>query len=341
MKLGKCKQALADLINANGGWVDGEAIFAAMDGNGNLFGYSGRPQWTVSHGHWYGHTLTCWFFSPVVMKNHHQTILSREEYYHAYPKADADGWIEWGGGECPVEAGSIVDVRYRDGRENFHVKAMSYDRTGSIKSLSATCWGNINVGSDIVAYRPHKPDVKPEFCESVMRSIPEPEFDDAGSRLAKALELVKSAAPHMLRDKYKFDGNEVMGERKPTIEQLAQDYRDKLDFAKRKQQEADEAKAAADAALSELERAGEEIGLLLSPIREGKKPEINIIDWRDLMVGDEIICSEDGNWNCDMAGNVCVVIEIESQEYTGCIPILAEYCGASDWGDKFTFVRRP
>ena len=94
MKLGKCKQALADLINSNGGWVDGDAIFAAMDGNGDLFGYSGRPQWTVSHGHWYGHTLTCWFFSPVVMKNHHQTILSREEYYQAYPKADADGWID-------------------------------------------------------------------------------------------------------------------------------------------------------------------------------------------------------------------------------------------------------
>ena len=91
MKLSKSKLALAKVINENGGWVDGEAIFAAMDGNGDLFGYSGKPQWTVSRGHWYGHTLTCWFFSPVVMKNHHQTILSREEYYQAYPKDDVDG----------------------------------------------------------------------------------------------------------------------------------------------------------------------------------------------------------------------------------------------------------
>lgn len=164
MKLGKCKQALADLINANGGWVDGEAIFAAMDGNGDLFGYSGRPQWTVSHGHWYGHTLTCWFFSPVVMKNHHQTILSREEYYQAYPKADADGWIEWKGGECPVGKNVTGDIKLACGEK--------FDTT----DMAMWIWhlGNDNPRS-IIAYRLHKPEVKPEFCESVMRSIPDPE----------------------------------------------------------------------------------------------------------------------------------------------------------------------
>lgn len=71
----------------------------------------------------------------------------------------------------------------------------------------------------------------PEFCESVMRSIPDPES-------------------------------------KPTIEQLAQDYRNKLDLYNRKQQEADDAKADADARLKALELAGEEHGLLVSPIAE-------------------------------------------------------------------------
>ena len=277
MKLGKCKQALADLINANGGWVDGEAIFAAMDGNGDLFGYSGRPQWTVSHGHWYGHTLTCWFFSPIVINNHHQTILSREEYYQAYPMTDDDGWIEWKGGECPVDGESIVDVEFNSGNIV----------SGVAKGLS---WRHEWKYSNVIAYRPHKPDVKPELCESVMRSIPEPEFDDAGSRLAKALELVKSAAPHMLRDKYKFDGNEVMGERKPTIEQLAQDYRNAKDYEERLQKEADEAKAAADAALSELDRAGEVLGLLIAIAKQDREPELVITDWRDLRVGDVVEC---------------------------------------------------
>lgn len=73
------------------------------------------------------------------------------------------------------------------------------------------------------------PDAKPRFCESVMRSIPEPEA-------------------------------------KPTIEQLAADYRNLLDFAQRKQQEADDAKADADEKLRVLEIAGEALGLLVSPI---------------------------------------------------------------------------
>ncbi len=31
------------------------------------------------------------------------------------PVAPDDGWIEWKGGECPVERGDVIDVRYRDG----------------------------------------------------------------------------------------------------------------------------------------------------------------------------------------------------------------------------------
>ncbi len=290
MKLSKSKLALAKVINENGGWV-GVADCATQDKDGWVCSYEGKPTRCGDSWKDNGDCLYKYGFdSGEKIQNWHQCVLSREEYYHAYPKADDDWWIEWKGGECPVDADAIIDVKQEDGDEFLGVDADWDWRHGS--------------GCDIIAYRLHKPDVRPEFCESVTSSVPDPES-------------------------------------KPTIEQLAQDYRNKLDFANSKQQEADEAKAAADAALSELERAGEEIGLLLSPIQEGKKPEINIIDWRDLMVGDEIICSEDGNWNCDLAGNVCVVREIESQEYTGSMPILAEYCDASDWGDKFTFVRRP
>ena len=238
MKLSKSKLALAKVINETGGWVDGEAIFAAMDGNGDLFGYSGRPQWTVSHGHWYGHTLTCWFFSPIVINNHHQTILSCEEYYQAYPKADADGWIEWNGlNIAPVKIRADVDIKFRDGD------------VATVSNPAYMRWSHHESPSDIIAYRLHKPDVDPEFCESVTHSIPEPET-------------------------------------KPTIEQLAQDYQNKLDFANRKQQEADDAKAAADAALGELERAGDALGLLIVIA----KPETKLViaDWRDLRERDVI-----------------------------------------------------
>ena len=88
-------------------------------------------------------------------------------------------------------------------------------------------------------------DAKPEFCESVMRSIPEPEA-------------------------------------KPTIEQLAADYRNTKDYADRKQQEAYAAKADVDAALAELIDAGEVIGLRVSPISENmanKKPSCDGGAW--------------------------------------------------------------
>lgn len=285
MKLGKCKQALADLINANGGWVDGEAIFAAMDGNGDLFGYSGRPQWTVSHGHWYGHTLTCWFFSPIVINNHHQTILSREEYYQAYPKADADGWIVWKGGECPVDGGDQVDYKLLSG----NVVTIG-EIAGDLK------WSHEFSTANIIAYRLHKPDVKPEFCESVTRSIAEPES-------------------------------------KQTIEQLALDYRNKLDFANSKQKEADEAKAAADAALGELKRAGEVLGLVIDIANPC--PELVITDWRDLRVGDEIECVGYGHPHA--IGVVEMFDEISVDQNIS----VRHQNGDASWPRLWKFIRRP
>lgn len=331
MKLGKCKQALADLINANCGWVDGEAIFAAMDGNGDLFGYSGRPQWTVSHGHWYGHTLTCWFFSPIVINNHHQTILSREEYYHAYPKADDDGWIEWNGGECPVDVELYVYVNYRDGCEL--PRAV---RAGSQR------WDHFGFGGDIVSYRLRNhanmrdtgagdpnPVAEPEFCESVMRCIQEPESHEKLS--PEAIDDAKFALMSESIEESK---------RKPTIEQLAQDYRNKLDFAKRKQQEADDAKAAADAAICELERAGEALGLLIGIAKADREPELVITNWRDLNVGDlvEVVSSLSGN----REGEVGTVTRFDEFD-KGCevrVHFNDDPCDY-EWCVDWKFIRRP
>lgn len=314
MKLSKSKLALAKVINENGGWVD-DSAYAANDEGGIICGYSSKPiRRKATSYSWSGSKRNTWI-RGIKTPQWHQCVLSREEYYQAYPevtkqdivdlaqaidmidacdnpKADADGWIEWKGGECPVYAKVKVDyIMVNDSYDEFH-----HDVSGELR------WSKIGSSGDIIAYRLHKPEVKTELCESVTRSIQEPEA-------------------------------------KPTIEQLAQDYRDKLDLANRKQLEAEDAKVVADCALAELERAGEAIGLLIGVARIDSTKAIK--DWRDLMAGDEIICSEDGNWNCDLVGNVCVVRKIESTEYKGCMPILAEYGDARDWGDKFTFVRRP
>ena len=94
-------------------------------------------------------------------------------------------------------------------------------------------------------YRPSKKEVKPEFCESVMRSIPEPESIDG--LCAKVTEENK----HQHIDA------------KPTIEQLAADYRNAKDYAYRKQQEADTAKVNAEAKLTKLVAAGKVLGLVI------------------------------------------------------------------------------
>ena len=156
MKISKSKQELARIISENGGWRNGE--FAAQDGDGGVGGYGTKPEWSLLSRYWRNEAWGEWFLVNKI-KNHHQTVLSRAEYFHLYPAADA----------------------------------------------------------------------KPEFCESVMGSIPEP--------IAK-----------------------------PTIEQLAADYRNRKDYAERKQQEADAAKADVEAKLTELVAAGKAIGLLVSPI---------------------------------------------------------------------------
>lgn len=80
-------------------------------------------------------------------------IITREQYESALA-AKNDGWIEWAGGECPVEEGALVDVKYRDGDEfpdALGVPALSGNGTGS------AFWERDDYNNDIIAYRLHKP----------------------------------------------------------------------------------------------------------------------------------------------------------------------------------------
>jgi hypothetical protein len=59
-------------------------------------------------------------------------------------------WIEWRGGECPVEKGVLVDVRYRDGVEKFSIPALELDRG---RDATKYFWINDRADNDIIAYR--------------------------------------------------------------------------------------------------------------------------------------------------------------------------------------------
>lgn len=175
MKISNSKKQLARIISENGGWRDGAESAAQCTGGEISFWYDTA---TKARGeNWCGsylgrsHDIQPFGYK---LQNWHQTILSRDEYFHLYPAPDSD---------FPSGDG----------------------------------------------------------------------FTDDTDALQRLLDRSRRA---------------------PTIEQLAADYRNLLDFARRKQQEADDAKADAGEALRKLELAGEEIGLILTPITAKQEPEL-------------------------------------------------------------------
>lgn len=270
MKLTKSKQFLADAIHASGkGWPDGANW--AWYGVVNQCGFFGseKPVYSKSEHCFkiYSHEEVG-KFECAKFNNWHQTVLGRDEYFSAYPEkvepvADADGWIDHDGAKCPVATGVAVDVKYSDGGTMLNLPANLPHHT---RRTAAPCWWDHDgMSGDIIAYRLHRPVVDAEFCESVTSRTPEPEPNEKLS--SDAVEAAKIA----------LMSESIEGlKRKPTIEQLAADYRNAKDYAERKQEEADAAKADAEAKLAELIAAGKVIGLLVSPINEKQEPDMVI-----------------------------------------------------------------
>ena len=225
MKISKSKRQLAQLLIEAGvkQFPDG-ANWAAQDKREHFVTfYKVKPRRDTGSDFYAVANGSCWsvtssdFEADTLITNWHQTKLSRDEFDQIVAEIvgdavlDADGWIEWSGvPRSPVSKGTQVDVKMQNGTQHF----------GQL--IDDECWSDCWGDASIIAYRLRKPEqAKPEFCESVMRSIPEPEA-------------------------------------KPTIDQLLQDWRNADDLAKRKQAEADEAAAMRDERWGAVQvRAGE------------------------------------------------------------------------------------
>lgn len=69
-----------------------------------------------------------------------EMILQFEYGENVNPVVDNDGWIEWTGGQCPVNFDRIVKVKFRDLRVTF--------------KYAGNCeWNNNNYLTDIIAYK--------------------------------------------------------------------------------------------------------------------------------------------------------------------------------------------
>lgn len=242
MKISNSKKQLAKIIHENGGWHDG-AEWESQDKIGveavadEIAFYEEKPSYPSGSDMWNANqpsgTVMYSFPSGGLLKNWHQTILSREEYFHLHP--------------APVKV--VVENK-------------------------TTC--HLTVAD------------------------------------------------------------------KPSVEQLAADYRNRKDYADRKQQEADAAKADAEAKLAELVAAGKALGLVLS-VADAPEPELVITDWRDLQVGD-IIEYVDGR-NKNRVGLVGMVGRIDSfDRYNADTdrPVrMVSDNGQVGWPTKWRFIRRP
>ena len=72
------------------------------------------------------------------------SAIAKAEAALAEPQADADGWIPWSGGECPLDLLTQVDVRYRNSGELI---------IGSTCLAGAYDWSHDERDYDIIAYR--------------------------------------------------------------------------------------------------------------------------------------------------------------------------------------------
>lgn len=87
---------------------------------------------------------------------HTDNIITREQYEAALT-AKNEGWIEWGGGNCPVEKGTLIDVKWRDGRIDDGIQAKVSHGHESPNKRNAISWRHFGIAHDIIAYRLHKP----------------------------------------------------------------------------------------------------------------------------------------------------------------------------------------
>lgn len=294
MNISNSKKQLAKIISENGGWPD-KAEHSSQDGSDGQVSFyrSGLPLYNKNSKIWNApgscvHMYHSKILGAEVIKNFHQTILSRDEYFHLYPAPDADGWIEWKGGERPAGDDAVVDVKFSDGE------------VGTAEA-SELYWLHDGDECDIIAYRLHNP-----------------EQSSAEQCIAMAFEMA------------------------PTIEQLATDYRAKLEVAQQAQEEADSHRCGADAALEKLYRAGLAIGLDIAIAdgepEDGKQPELAITDWRDLRVGDEVEVLYFGD---KIIGSV-VAIESDASVSERTIKFMRDP-GFVRWATSphFKFIRRP
>lgn len=106
----------------------------------------------------------------------------KEKMKKAAPKKNAEGWIRHRGGKCPVDDGTLIDIRCRDGivKEGV-VCGDQFTRT------SEMFWIHEGDNAEVMAYRLHKPVEQPVSLKAFTETV-----DAFGDSHADVMESVLS-----------------------------------------------------------------------------------------------------------------------------------------------------
>lgn len=108
-------------------------------------------------GFWFRDSSRIGGFGVDTLASDYTTAIITREQYEAALAAKNGGWIEWGGGECPVEKGTLIDVKWRDGRIDDSIQAKVSHGPESPNKRNAIGWRHFGIAHDIIAYRLHQP----------------------------------------------------------------------------------------------------------------------------------------------------------------------------------------
>lgn len=157
---------LVEELPKRGGWPEGAARLA-QDPDGDIQMLSNRHACLVSVG-WTGDGRSDCHGQYAARKleplasDYATSIITREQYEAALA-AKNEGWIEWGGGECPVPCGTMVDVKHRCGAASENQQAWPKGHKESdvivnpLSNAGQAFWRHENSVMDIIAYRLHQP----------------------------------------------------------------------------------------------------------------------------------------------------------------------------------------
>ncbi len=93
-------------------------------------------------------------------------VVTKQQYEAAL--AANEGWIDWRGGECPVDSDAIVEVKCR----NPNPYQLNNDRAGDFY------WSHHGFDGDIIAYRLQQSDKSEQACDDVAEADDEADLNE-------------------------------------------------------------------------------------------------------------------------------------------------------------------